>query len=57
MSAQPVPAPDQPVLHEVPFMLAYGDCDPAGIVYYATYYRWCERVYTEWTMPAGSQSP
>ena len=46
MSAQPMPAADQPVLHEVPFMLAYGDCDPAGIVYYATYYRWFERVYT-----------
>lgn len=57
MSAQPITCPDQPVLHEVPFMLAYGDCDPAGIVYYATYYRWFERVYTEWTLLGGFPTP
>jgi acyl-CoA thioester hydrolase len=35
-------------LHTVEFRLSYGDCDPAGIVYYASYYRWMERVHTEW---------
>ena len=34
---------DQPVLYGVPFRLSYGDCDPAGIVYDAAYYRWFER--------------
>ena len=47
MSAQPIPAPDQPVLHEVPFMLAYGDCDPAGIVYYPVLYHYCHVAFEE----------
>lgn len=39
--------PDEP-LHRVTFRLSYGDCDPAGIVYYANYQRWMERTHTEW---------
>ncbi|MFB4304549.1 acyl-CoA thioesterase [Actinomadura sp. GTD37] len=39
--------PDEPV-HSVTFRLSYGDCDPAGIVYYANYQRWMERTHTEW---------
>ncbi|MGI5324699.1 acyl-CoA thioesterase [Actinomadura nitritigenes] len=35
-------------LHRVTFRLSYGDCDPAGIVYYANYQRWMERTHTEW---------
>jgi YbgC/YbaW family acyl-CoA thioester hydrolase len=35
-------------LHRVRFRLSYGDCDPAGIVYYANYHRWMERTHTEW---------
>jgi acyl-CoA thioester hydrolase len=35
-------------LHTAEFRLSYGDCDPAGIVYYASYYRWMEHVHTEW---------
>lgn len=38
---------DEP-LHRVTFRLSYGDCDPAGIVYYANYHRWMERTHTEW---------
>jgi YbgC/YbaW family acyl-CoA thioester hydrolase len=37
------------VLHAQEFRLAYSECDPAGIVYYATYYPWMERTHTEWT--------
>jgi acyl-CoA thioester hydrolase len=40
-------------LHSVDFRLSYGDCDPAGIVYYASYYRWMERVHTEWWFLSG----
>ena len=36
------------VLHALEFRLAYSECDPAGIVYYATYYPWMERTNTEW---------
>ena len=45
--------PDQPVLHELDFRLSYGECDPAGIVYYAAYYPWFERVYNEWAFLGG----
>lgn len=45
--------PDQPVLHEIDFRLSYGDCDPAGIVYYAAYYPWFERTYNEWAFLGG----
>ncbi len=36
-------------LHHLDFRLSYGECDPAGIVYYAAYYPWFERVLNEWT--------
>jgi YbgC/YbaW family acyl-CoA thioester hydrolase len=42
-----------PVLHSMEFRLSYGDCDPAGIVYFAAYYPWMERVYNEWTYLGG----
>jgi acyl-CoA thioester hydrolase len=49
-----VPAPpSQPVLHEIEFRLSYGDCDPAGIVYFAAYYPWFERTYNEWAFLGG----
>lgn len=40
----------EPVLQSMDFRLSYADCDPAGIVYYAAYYPWFERTYTEWTL-------
>ena len=45
--------PIQPVLHEIEFRLSYGDCDPAGIVYFAAYYPWFDRVYNEWAYLGG----
>jgi YbgC/YbaW family acyl-CoA thioester hydrolase len=42
-----------PVLQELELRLSYADCDPAGIVYYAAYYPWFERVYSEWTHANG----
>ena len=41
-------APDPRPLHTLEFRLAFGECDPAGIVYYATYLEWAERVHGEW---------
>jgi acyl-CoA thioester hydrolase len=35
-------------LHGLEFRLAFGECDPAGIVYYATYLEWAERVHGDW---------
>jgi YbgC/YbaW family acyl-CoA thioester hydrolase len=45
--------PISPVLHSMEFRLSYGDCDPAGIVYFAAYYQWMERIYSEWTYLGG----
>lgn len=55
------PAPDGPagahavgeVVHSLRFRLSWGECDPAGIIYYATYLEWAERVHTEWWHLAG----
>lgn len=41
--------PLSPLIHSLELRLSYGDCDPAGIVYFAAYYQWMERVYSEWT--------
>lgn len=30
------------------FRLSYGDCDAAGIAYFAIYYPWMERTYSSW---------
>jgi acyl-CoA thioester hydrolase len=35
-------------LHRKSFRLTYADCDPAGIVFYASYARWMEHLHTEW---------
>lgn len=36
------------VLHRCRMRLTYADCDPAGILYYATWFPWMERVQSEW---------
>jgi len=40
--------PPGDVLGEMTFRLSYADCDPAGIVYYAAYLPWAERLHSEW---------
>lgn len=30
------------------FQLTYADCDPAGIVYFASWFPWMERILTGW---------
>jgi 4-hydroxybenzoyl-CoA thioesterase len=35
--------------------LSWGDCDPAGIIYYPTYYRWMDAA--TWAMVAGAGFP
>lgn len=40
-------------LHALEFRLSWGECDPAGIIYYATYLEWAERVHSEWWHLAG----
>jgi YbgC/YbaW family acyl-CoA thioester hydrolase len=33
--------------------LSWGECDPAGIIYYATYLTWAERLHSEWWLERG----
>ena len=41
------------ILHTNDFRLSYGECDPAGIVYFAAYYPWFERTFNEWNFLNG----
>jgi acyl-CoA thioester hydrolase len=35
-------------LHQLEFRLSYADTDPAGILYYAAWFPWMERLQSEW---------
>lgn len=35
-------------LHSLEFRLSYADTDPAGILYYAAWFPWMERMQSEW---------
>ena len=37
--------------HEI--MVEWGDCDPAGIVYYPSYFRWCDEATYRLFLSAG----
>lgn len=39
---------DSPALHSVTLRLGYADTDPAGILYYAAWFPWMERMQSEW---------
>jgi acyl-CoA thioester hydrolase len=45
--------PDARVLSVTRMRLSYADTDPAGLVYYATWFAWMERVSTEWMFTRG----
>jgi 4-hydroxybenzoyl-CoA thioesterase len=40
------------VIARLPRTLTWGECDPAGIIYYPTYYRWMDTA--TWAMIAGA---
>lgn len=33
--------------------VTFGDCDPAGIVFYPNIFRWLDRAFHEWLRPRG----
>jgi 4-hydroxybenzoyl-CoA thioesterase len=43
------------VLARLARTVSWGDCDPAGIIYYPTYYRWMDAA--TWTMIAAAGFP
>ncbi|WP_051265516.1 acyl-CoA thioesterase [Nakamurella lactea] len=47
----PAAGADRPAIRELLAMetrLTYADCDPAGIIYFATWFPWMERIQSEW---------
>lgn len=36
------------ILHSITSRISYNDCDPAGIIYYASWLPLMEKVHTEW---------
>lgn len=48
----PRPA-DAPVLQRLDFDLFWNECDPAGIVYFASWFVWMERTQNEWMRAQG----
>ena len=42
-----------PVLHRLDFRLFWNECDPAGIVYFASWFVWMERTQNEWMVERG----
>jgi acyl-CoA thioester hydrolase len=51
--ADPVEPSGPPVVHRHSVRLSYGDCDPAGIIYYAAWLPMMERVLSEWFVESG----
>lgn len=47
-AAAVVDAGSGPALHATTFRLGYADTDPAGILYYAAWFPWMERMQSEW---------
>lgn len=43
----------QPVVHVAKVRLSYADCDPAGIVYYGSWFHFMERALSEWFLGQG----
>lgn len=39
--------------HRLPIRVYYEDTDAAGVVYYANYFKFCERARTEWLRGGG----
>lgn len=45
------------MLARLPRTLSWGDCDPAGIIYYPTYYRWMDAATWAMVASAGYLAP
>lgn len=44
------------ILNAMRFRLSYGECDPAGIVYFGAYLPWMERTHTGWHLDLGMRT-
>lgn len=51
------PAPNTPVLRQERVRISYADTDAAGIIYYAAWFPWMERLHTSWLFDHGVRLP
>lgn len=42
--------------HSLPYTVTFGECDPAGIVYYPNIYGWFDRCYHDWLAGFGGHA-
>ncbi|MGV6888182.1 acyl-CoA thioesterase [Rhodophyticola sp. SM2404] len=42
--------------HTESFNITFGDCDPAGIVFYPNTYRWMDAAFHSWLRPFGGHA-
>ena len=42
-----------PLTSRYEIMVEWGDCDPAGIVYYPSYFKWCDQATYRLFLKAG----
>jgi YbgC/YbaW family acyl-CoA thioester hydrolase len=40
-------------LYNTDFQVEFGDCDPAGIVFYANYFKWIDSTFNRWLRENG----
>ncbi|MCT7374622.1 acyl-CoA thioesterase [Chelativorans salis] len=41
------------ITHSLDYSVSFGDCDPAGIVFYPNVYAWFDRTFHEWLWQFG----
>ncbi len=42
--------------HAIDYSISFGDCDPAGIVYYPNLYGWFDRTFHDWLRRFGGHA-
>ncbi|WP_370206408.1 acyl-CoA thioesterase [Pararhodobacter marinus] len=45
-----------PSTHELSYTVTFGDCDPAGIVFYPNIYGWFDRCFHDWLTRFGGHA-
>lgn len=48
--------PTPKLKHVYELMITFGDCDPAGIVFYPNFYRFIDRTFHDWLRQWGSHN-
>jgi 4-hydroxybenzoyl-CoA thioesterase len=43
-------------VHSISYDVTFGDCDPAGIVFYPNIYAWLDRCFHDWLNRAGGHA-